>query len=403
MARRGYPARRAQGTPNEDAVEHMRQRRELSRLVQGIDNDVLDIFFRMDSATFTRLAITYEQLFGADEANYMRRTLPAWRSGATGVSGRNAARLLIAVPLFLSDTQRATLLTKMRRSGLDEQAVLWLEGQHSAVRDGIKTVAGRGTGRALPTLPAKKPSKPAQPQFLSNVVIDGPPAPRVVPTTLQDLPRNTPSPPASPAPAAATRRSTSAANKSPSGCAVAFGAIAILGFVFLVALGSSQPTSSRQSVYSAQTGSGAPATTIASTPNTYADLSARSAMPRSNPSTFYPSSAIVPATPSPTVQVPAAAVPNNLEVKFVRKSSGQSSHGRITHIGGMNADGSLWALSEGEAIAGLQSGKYRFFVSSGVARVEVRVATSRVGNLMLKSAADGRTSNNLVSLPDFPR
>ncbi len=70
----------------------------------------------------------------------------------------------------------------------------------------------------------------------------------------------------------------------------------------------------------------------------------------------------------------------------------------IQTVGGRNADGTRWRLSQKDAIAGIKSGKWSFYVSSGGRRVNVIVATSRFGNEYLKTEADDYAPNNLLSL-----
>lgn len=90
-----------------------------------------------------------------------------------------------------------------------------------------------------------------------------------------------------------------------------------------------------------------------------------------------------------------------IRVECVNKTDRTNPHERIQNIGGKNADGTRWKLSEDDAIAGIESGKWDFYVSVGGNAVSVIVAT-RLGHKYLKTVADGDHPNNLLSLPECP-
>jgi len=90
------------------------------------------------------------------------------------------------------------------------------------------------------------------------------------------------------------------------------------------------------------------------------------------------------------------------QVQCINKSNRQSAHERIHFIGGLNADGTRWKLSQPEAIAGIESGKWRFWVRANGKSVWVIVAKSAAGNKYLKTENDGEQPNNLLSLPECP-
>lgn len=86
------------------------------------------------------------------------------------------------------------------------------------------------------------------------------------------------------------------------------------------------------------------------------------------------------------------------EIKCINKTDRYDPHERIRAVGGVNADGTNWKLSQPEAIQGIEAGKWAFFVQVRGQVVNVIVAVSRYGNKYLKTVADGEHPNNLLSL-----
>jgi hypothetical protein len=92
----------------------------------------------------------------------------------------------------------------------------------------------------------------------------------------------------------------------------------------------------------------------------------------------------------------------NHQVRCINKSDRFDAHDRIRNIGGVNANGSRWTVTQQEAIQGIESGTWAFYVSVGGHTVWVVVATSRFGHKYLKTQSDGEQPNNLLSLPECP-
>lgn len=90
------------------------------------------------------------------------------------------------------------------------------------------------------------------------------------------------------------------------------------------------------------------------------------------------------------------------QIHYVNKVPRQDIHNAIRAVGGMNSNGTVWRLPLADAIAKIQNGIYKFYVSAGGKSTWVIVARSSAGNLYLKTEADSLLVDNLLSLPEFP-
>ncbi|WP_175158283.1 DUF3892 domain-containing protein [Paraburkholderia fynbosensis] len=89
-------------------------------------------------------------------------------------------------------------------------------------------------------------------------------------------------------------------------------------------------------------------------------------------------------------------------VLCINKIDRGNRHEQISYIGGMNADKSRWRIAQANAIEGIESGRWAFYVVVGNITAEVVVSTSVEGRKYLKTNRDSSIVDNLLSLPECP-
>ena len=92
----------------------------------------------------------------------------------------------------------------------------------------------------------------------------------------------------------------------------------------------------------------------------------------------------------------------NHQIRFVKKSGLEKIDQRITHIGGVNPDGTTWQITQKEAIIGIETGKWMFYLSCNEEYSKVLVAVSPDANKYLKAELDFLDLSLLMFLPDYP-
>jgi hypothetical protein len=104
----------------------------------------------------------------------------------------------------------------------------------------------------------------------------------------------------------------------------------------------------------------------------------------------------------PTKTLEESSMASRHQVRCINKTDRYNPHERIKNIGGANNDGTAWKIPQEEAIIGIESGKWEFYVSRQGRTVDVIVAVSAYGHKYLKTTADGVQPDNLLALPECP-
>jgi hypothetical protein len=90
----------------------------------------------------------------------------------------------------------------------------------------------------------------------------------------------------------------------------------------------------------------------------------------------------------------------SLEVLTATKDHRRDPYRTITHIGGLNEDGSRWELAVAEAIDGIRDLRWEFYVvDEGGRKVWLHVTVARDGHEYLKTLDDPGVPRMLLALP----
>jgi hypothetical protein len=94
-------------------------------------------------------------------------------------------------------------------------------------------------------------------------------------------------------------------------------------------------------------------------------------------------------------------MPSRYRICCIHRSDRMNHDRRVRIIGGINPDGARWKISEETAIAGIETGRWSFYVTEGERDIEVVVATSRYGGKYIKTVEDnGPHPDGILALPE---
>lgn len=96
-------------------------------------------------------------------------------------------------------------------------------------------------------------------------------------------------------------------------------------------------------------------------------------------------------------------MPGRYLIHCVTRSDLLNHDRRLRGIGGVNPDGTHWRLSEADAIAAIEAGRWNFSLVSGGRELPVVVAVSKYGSKYLKCPGDGLHPDSLLALPECVR
>lgn len=121
-------------------VHPIRNARQLSELLAGIDDDIKAAFARLSPSSLCALMIDYEAAYGIAARQYAERTWQQWSLGEIKMSAQVAQRLLSLVPKFMSLEERFELVKKLREKYRAERIHRRVECRSDELRQSVEPV-----------------------------------------------------------------------------------------------------------------------------------------------------------------------------------------------------------------------------------------------------------------------
>ncbi len=90
------------------------------------------------------------------------------------------------------------------------------------------------------------------------------------------------------------------------------------------------------------------------------------------------------------------------EIKFVIRGKSGLAHERIDSICGTDHEGATWKMSVQDAVAGMERGEWKFYISFAGRAAWIHLATSREGVKYLRTEYDYDQPNLLLMLQECP-
>ena len=92
---------------------------------------------------------------------------------------------------------------------------------------------------------------------------------------------------------------------------------------------------------------------------------------------------------------------SEFDIKYVVRDHSQPPCNSVTHIGGELSSGDRWQIPVGEAIDGIQTGRFAFTITRNEnAPEQLLVEQHPLYGPLLKSVLDGRQPQALMAMPE---